>query len=296
MSLSLDPILRNGALFIDASTLEGRFMTCPREYFYYGVRKRERSEGKEGLMFGSFMHDHLLTPHYRGTPPDIEEALRTHFPNALSDDYRNGGYAKEVWNTYTKSYPNEPFTVLRDAEGALCVEKSFAVPICNVNGIPVIWCGRMDLIVQWPDEPPSPLDHKTSAMGGETVWEQYSNSTQQTGYVWALQQLLGVKCESYCINLILTRRLTKTGAGVECVRQRFTVQQPIIDSFPEHVAGIVDHMFRCFEKEHFPMHTAQCTRKYGRCEFLPVCKLAPDQRESILSTGLYTNVTWSPLT
>ena len=293
--MTLSTVLKDGALYIDASTLEGRFMTCPREYFYYGVRKRERSEGKEGLMFGSFVHDHLLAPHYRGDTLDIESALVKSFPTELANDYRNGGYAKQLWQTYRATYEVEPFEVLRDNAGLPCVEKAFAVPICNVRGVPIIWCGRVDLIVQWPNEPPSPIDHKTSSIGGETVWEQYSNSTQQTGYVWALQQLFGIECQSYCINLLLTRKLTQNGKGIECVRQRFTVQQDIVRDFPEHVERNVEHIFDCFERNAFPMHTSQCTRKYGRCEFLPVCKLAPSQRESLLETGLYTNVTWSPL-
>jgi len=48
-------LLRDGALFIDNSTLE-KIITCPRSAFYYFVIKRELQGRKDSLNFGSGMH------------------------------------------------------------------------------------------------------------------------------------------------------------------------------------------------------------------------------------------------
>ena len=284
--------LRNGALYIDASTLEGRYMSCPREYQYYGIYKRELVRSGAGLLFGKFMHEELLAPHYSGEHVDIEQAL-LRFPSELADDYRNAGYAKHVWNTYLETYPSEPFNVLK-VDGKPVVEQAFDLYVGDVNGTPVHWIGKIDAVVQW-DSHLSHIDHKTSSIGGESIWDQFANSTQQLGYTWAVQQLFGSESNEFTINLILTRKLTNTGKGVECMRQRFNVDREVIAEFPQRILAVVDRMLYDEVVGYFPMHTSSCTRKYGKCDYLQVCKLAPSLREEMLSTSLYRDVTWSPL-
>ena len=288
--------LRDGALYIDASTLEGRYMSCPREYQYYGIYKRELVRSGAGLLFGKFMHEELLAPHYSGQHVDIEEAI-TRFPVDLADDYRNAGYAKHVWNTYLETYPSEPFAVLK-VDDKPVVEKAFVLKVGSLKmpwgPLDIHWIGKIDAVVSWGDQL-SHIDHKTSSIGGESIWDQFANSTQQLGYTWAVQQLFGSQSNEFTINLVLTRKLTNTGKGIECMRQRFNVDQEAIAEFPQRVMSVVKRLFYDSHNEEFPMHTSSCTRKYGKCDYLQVCKLAPSLREEMLSTSLYRDVTWSPL-
>jgi hypothetical protein len=291
--------LRDGAFYIDASTLEGHYMQCPRDYQLYGIYRRELDRAPHGLTFGKFVHEELLAPHYSGVHVDIEEAL-TRFPDSLREDYRNAGYAKELWKIYCDTYPSEPFDVLR-VNGVPVVEKAFDLEIGQMylsqieHMVPVHWIGKIDAVVQWPNDEISHIDHKTKSIGGESAWDEFVNSTQQLGYTWAVQKLFGSAANSFAINMILTRRLTATGKGIECVRQRFPVDQDVIDEFPSRIMNVVWRLFRDSESQMFPMHTSSCVRKYGKCDFLQVCRLAPSLREDMISTNIFRDVTWSPL-
>src|SRR5512139_3648228 len=105
--------LTNGAFYIDASSLEGHFMKCPRSYYYHDILKRESSAFPAGRTFGGIIHDHCLAPHYRGQLVDLDAAIAA-MPEVLrtGEDYRNGGYLREVWQQYvaTFSLELEPFT------------------------------------------------------------------------------------------------------------------------------------------------------------------------------------------
>ena len=298
------PPLINGAFHIDASTLAGRFMWCHREYEYYHYHKRESSAFKAGLRFGSFCHDELLAPHYRGTIVDIDAALPRMHPE-LANDYRNAGYAKVLWKLYNDTYQNEPFSVVdtppeMGLPGNKAVELPFALPIGEVafrsEIIPVIWTGKIDLLVHWPSEDISHIDHKTKSVGGESAWDEFVNSIQQLGYAWAISKLFGHIPSSFCINLILTRKLTATGKGIELVRQRFPLTAEAVNEVPERIMSVVAQIFDCYDRGYFPMYDTSCTRKWGKCEYIDVCKQAAAQRMQMLSTGLFKQVTWSPLT
>ena len=287
---------------IDASTLEGQFMKCPRAYYYHAIKKRESSGFPAGRTFGSILHDHCLAPYYKGEAVNVDAAIAA-MPEVMrtGDDYRNAGYLKELWQKYVATFPLDLEPFKHDPQA---VELPFTCKIGTLRLIDVhtgearyvdvIWTGKIDLPVDW-DGTPSPLDHKTSSIGGESVWEQFANSTQQLGYVWTLQQLLQTPVREFTINLILTRRSTAKGLGIEFLRRRFPVEPEIVAEFPGHILSNVQHLFDCAERNVWPMHTSQCVGKYGRCEYLPVCKACPAQRETTLATGLYTDVTWSPL-
>ena len=292
----------DGAFYIDASSLEGRFMKCPKSYFYNQVCKRETSKFPAGRTFGGIVHDHLLAPYYRGERVNVLAACDA-LPPEMSDDYRNAGYLCTFWQRYLDTYSREfePFEIEKFNDGKLAVELPFAVEIGQLygnhttNDIPIVWIGRMDMVISWPGGTPSPMDHKTSSIGGEGAWDEYANSTQQIGYVWALQKLLEVPVNEFTINLLLTRKLTANGKGIEFFRQRFSLDQDIVQEFPERILAVVCHLFDCYTGAYWPMHTSQCKSKFGACEYLDVCKSAPGARLETLATGMYKDVTWSPL-
>jgi hypothetical protein len=240
-----------------------------------------------------------MAPHYGGTRVDTEEAL-TRFPESLREDYRNAGYAKTLWKTYLDTYPDEPFEVLY-VDGVPVVEQAFDIKIGKMylgqveRFVDIHWIGKIDAVVQWPNDEISHIDHKTKSIGGESAWDEFANSTQQIGYTWAVQKLFGSTSNSFAINLLLTRKITQTGKGIECLRQRFSLDQEIIDEFPSRVLAVISRLFQDATHGYFPMHTANCVRKYGKCDYLQVCRLAPSLREEMISTNIYRDVTWSPL-
>lgn len=294
--------LVDGALHFDASTLEGRYMSCPREFFYYGLRKREAVRDTIGRDFGKFMHTVLLD-HYTKPHADVLTHMDKRWATAPAttdpDQYRNLEYAHAVYDYYLNEYPSEPFDIIR-------VETPIAVPFMDVvlpdeTTVPCLWTGRVDLVIRmhatgqvWL------IDHKTSSMAGETFWTQWVNSTQMHGYVWGVEQLIGEPVQGYIINALFVRKPTKTGKGIELKRQMYPVgdtpaeHKALLDGWKnntEHtIASILDHVTRGY----WPMHTNACVRKYGTCEYHEVCRHA-GQRELLLTTDLYRDVTWTPL-
>lgn len=291
--------IKDNALFIDNSTFE-EYTTCPRRYEYYGLRRREAVEGRTALTFGTIIHE-ALAAHYDGRDPlpVIAKAFTEWQPPF--DDHRNEQFAMRRIKEYQERYPEEQFTIVPfdDKSG---IELPFAVPLFHYHHphlnddkpFIVVWTGRIDLVTRWEDGL-WVMDHKTSSMTGDSYWRAFENNNAQRGYCWAVSQVLQQPLRGFVINVISSRKPAVRSIGKDPFeRQRFHVTEDSLDEWKTNTIRSLSSLFDEVANNYLPMRTAWCSQ-YGGCEYLPICTVARDQRETVLASGLYQPVTWSPL-
>lgn len=309
--MNLPPLpLTNGAFLIDNSTLE-KLQCCPREMEYSAMRKRIGAGVKPSLNFGSAIHSALEHRYkeYKNESPDIflEEAqaklLSEYFdlnPNPI-DDFRNTNWAIELMKMYNQKYNVEPFNLLVDKAGKTMVELSFALPLVEINKIPIIYSGRIDLPVMW-DNQLIIIDHKTTSMLGPQYFEEFKMSAQPLGYAWAFEQLTGQKVAGYGINAIRVRSIpAKPKAGIASwwdetfQRDKTYIRPRQLEEWKNNVIHLIEEFFWHISKDYLPMKTKWCVGKYGRCQYFDVCSLPQESRALMLESNNFTANTWSPL-
>lgn len=292
----LDKLLTDGALVLDASTLEGQFMLCPRAFRNYKLYKREPAMFRSGLEFGKCIHRGLAA-YYEGK--DVLAAINDSFPADMPlEDHRSLDFAYAVMAKYKETYPAEPWQIAT-VDGKQVIERPFALPLGSVTvqdlTIPVIWNGRVDLIIRTPDQRYFVMDHKTSSMAGQTFWDQFRLSTQQLGYCWAAQQLTSLTVSGFYINAIFTRKPSKTGKGVECERQPYLIEQGELDRWRLNVLRICASVVQHAIEGHWPLYSKNCVHKYGKCGYLEACTCPNEAMERrALFSNMYQEVVWSP--
>lgn len=307
--------LIDGSLFIDNSSLE-LLQTCPRAFEYAKIEKRIINKPAPALNFGTAIH---LALDVRARGGDYQaqcKVMQEHFDVNPQDEEekRDINWAVELVKKYNEVYHTEPFNYLKDKEGKVLVELSFALPLFtyepktldlagveSLSGIPIIYTGRIDLPVSW-DGQIYILDHKTASRLGQSYFDEKQMSAQQIGYCWAFQELTGQKVQGFCINAIRTGQIpAKPVGGVEAwwretlQRQRYNVTPEQITEWKTNTIALVNEFFYHYQNNFFPQKTTWCSGKYGKCQFFGVCSYPKDKRETILASEEYTDNVWSPL-
>jgi len=250
-------------LTLDNSTSE-KLNTCPRSFEYYAWRRRT-SLAREELVFGGAIHN-ALEVYYTGKSAEAHEEIYAHFlanpPSYV--DWRTPDLACKVMDKYMVKYPlsNEPFSIAV-INGKPAVEIPFEVPIgyqeinqliniseseivedgeensgFYISKIHFVWSGKIDLIVIDPQGNYWVMDHKTSSILGAQFFEQFYLSQQMMGYVFACQELLGRDIKGLWLNALITRRPTKTGVGMDFVREKIAYTPEHIQEWKRDVMAI----------------------------------------------------------
>ena len=295
-------LFKDGALFLDNTALE-KITTCPRSAFYYLVRKREGDGKKGALNFGSGVHEGLA---YRYSNAGVyndgecrqKSCEKTHEHFLLNpqpdDEWRTADLAVRVVDKYCNENITEIFTVNKDSIGKPVVECGFAVPIGEIDGIPIIWTGKIDVAITL-EQGLWLMDHKTTSILGPTYFQQFYNAGQFIGYTWAYRQLTGQQPRGVLINAIAVRKPSKTGKEIEFARERIAYTNDQVNEWQNNTLNIIATFLGYCNSGYFPMHTAWCHAKYGVCPYFDVCTLPTAQREILLTSRAYKDVTWSPL-
>lgn len=216
------------------------------------------------------------------------------------DDFRTESFMIDTLRAYNKQYPTDPFEPLFDEDGLPLVELSFAARLCSFsiptispNPITIYWSGRLDLPTRWPDKTIWNVDYKTSTM--DTGFDEYCNDQAQLGYLWALWKKTGIMPKGFMIDQILWRAPTKSGKGTEFRRHMESVVPERIEEWEENTIRIFEDILHDYARSYFPMETKWCKGKFGCCPYLDICKLPPQNRDVLLNSTFYKDVTWSPL-
>lgn len=294
------PLLDN-CLFLDNSALE-LISTCQRQAQYYILHKREKASDRSALKFGGILHK-MLEANYRNlsASPDLRlslmlDAATEGFASWSPDpsDYRNYDSAVGFAQRYIKEYPIEEFEVPVSR-----VELPFATPIGEfaIGGrtIKIIWQGRIDLI---PERSGTMffMDHKSTSMMGPTYFKEFDLSSQFKGYGWATKELMGIMPAYGVVNALGIRAPSKTGKQYEFQRYSVRFTEDDLDEWRSDTMHLIGTFIQNYFAGFFPRSTKWCVGKYGACQYFDVCILPRGQREMMLSTGDYKDVTWNPLT
>lgn len=209
------------------------------------------------------------------------------------DDYRNYDRMVDLIVNYGLTYPMEQFDIVRLADGKPFIEIPFAYPLGIIDGIKVMWIGKIDLAYIYNGQL-FLMDHKTSSMS--TNMDEFLISHQFYGYAWALEQLLGRQVDGTIINRIVCRKPTKTGVPFTFERKYVPIGRTLLKDWKDDCLHIIADFMESARRGYFPKHTAHCVSKYGTCEFHKVCTLDdPAQRQVMLNSGEFQLRTWSPL-
>jgi hypothetical protein len=305
----------HGVLRIDNSSLE-HFTTCARSAEYYLLHRRELSATKSALSFGSFIHkalEELYIQYPDGAVTDTSKFINEvmamsdeHFqqnPVDSEETFRTPQRAVDTIVSYLALSIAESFRI-HTFEGKPQVEIYFELPLGEVefgsvyNGkhyetIQVMWCGRIDAIIEL-DGGLWIMDHKTTSILGETFFADFANSNAPIGYTWAAQQLLQHRVEGLFLNAIAIRKASKTGTPFDIQRQRFPYDPERIEEWKYNTLVLVSDFLSHMDRQFFPMETKWCVGKYGKCPYFDVCTLPPAQRLPMLNSNFYRNVTWTP--
>lgn len=173
--------------------------------------------------------------------------------------------------------------------GKAGVEFSFAEPIDVTHpetGDPLIYCGRMDQIVNYAGGVFGEDDKTTSSLGA-TWSQQWDLRSQFTGYTWACQRA-GIPLQGFLVR------------GVSILKTKFDTQQAItyrpqwmLDRWYKQLCRDVRRMIQCWEEGYWDYNLDGACTEYGGCPFRKVC-LAQNP-EPWLATDFERRV-WSPLT
>ena len=304
--------LDDGCLFVDNSFLS-TLQECTRACEYSRIRKRMLSRARPGLDFGSA--GHLVLDHrYRKcgntvvTPADRSEqlAILEEFYstcNIPEDDFRNIDWAASLFiDKYNTRYQVEPFSMMKASTGEPLVEIPFAFPLVELSGIPIIFCGRIDVVVSWDDEVWI-VDHKTTRYLTDLFWKQESASLQFPGYCRGYMEATGGAMPTgFCINAIRTatppakpRMSMDTWWEGSFQRYKDYITPEKVQEWEVDVLSLLDRFFFHLEKGYFPREKRSCVGKYGPCQFGDVCDLPIEQRDMMLMSDHYAHDAWTPL-
>ncbi len=207
------------------------------------------------------------------------------------DSAKSAGRMAGALEFYFERYPldTDDAIPLTFASGKRGIEFGFAEPIDETHpetGEPLIYCGRMDMIV---DKEGLTLgeDDKTASQLGGSWSRQWDLRSQFTGYVW------GAKQAGITLNGFLVR-------GVSILKTKYDTLEAItyrpewqLDRWYAQTMRDIQRMKRCWEEGYFDYNLDHACAEYGGCPFRQVC-LTQDQ-DTVLR-GLFQRRQWDPIT
>jgi hypothetical protein len=237
------------------------------------------------------------------------------------EEWRNAANAAKVLQAYNRKYHDEPFTVLQH-NGSPMIELSFACVAGVIDGVTIVYSGRIDLVAQ-SERGVFVLDHKTTSMLGDTFWQDMAVSDQMRGYCWALRESDQTKVEptGYIVDAICTREsITRAvyddlvgdfvmvaeggkpskskAVPVELERRTFYTKEPPkqLEEWHTNFMMKTEVWLWMLRKGRFPMNRANhCVGRYGLCDYYSVCELPHAQRADALASGAFKDNEWSAI-
>lgn len=310
------PLHDGNSFFIDNTFFE-KLVTCFRSAEYYGCWKKESAQERPALEFGRIIHEALELRYSHADMNDIPHISSVQYGllEALFDvwhppeeDHRNYGYAIDVIEKYNETYPKELFKVLE-------VEKPFAMPLGSFDlrqdltwfdpedeertlhssaggrSVNVVWTGKIDLIYELNGRV-YVMDHKTSSVAGSNFFSDFELATGMQGYCVAARDLLGHDVNGYAINALFLRRPTKTGKGIEFQRQSYELKPHVLSEWRSDIVCLLGDYLRHLASGYTPKGTKWCLGKYGKCSYHDVCLGRPEDRQTLLRSSMFKDVTW----
>ncbi len=305
-----DPVLGE-CLLLDSSSLEP-FTACPFKGYIEVIRKRKSALADPALRYGDCVH-HALSYRYKRlfhTPvaartDDWWQQLLNKQITVLerrfaatpceNEEWRNFDSASALLQLYHRENLNEPYTIAA-LNGSPFVEKAFAIKCNVIDGITIIYIGKIDLVVSQPNGQLFVVDHKTTSVLGDTYWSAAAVAEQQRGYCFALAVSNYSQPSGYFINVLATRKPTKTGKSIEVERRIFYLEDNWQSLWYQNFLQQAEIIIHNYRRNQHPRYHNSCVTKYGLCKYYDLCRTPANCFEDeLLNSGLYIENKWTPL-
>jgi len=196
-----------------------------------------------------------------------------------------------AYSFYLDNYPlneNAGFPIVLPG-GARAIEVSFAhpLPISHPEtGLPLMYCGRGDMICSYAGGVYGE-DDKTTSRLGPTWSQQWDLRSQFIGYTWGFRQ------SGISLNGFLVR-------GVSILKTKFETQEAIcnfsefeVDRWYRELIEWLTDMVTCFKTNRWRYNLDHACTEFGGCGFKTVCKA---QDESPWLEQYFERRHWDPVT
>lgn len=208
-------------------------------------------------------------------------------PDSAKSCERTAGALEYYFEQYPMSSDKaQPISL---PSGKKAIEFSFSEPIDVAHpetGDPLIYCGRMDQIVQLEGMILGEDDKTTSQLGAS--WpRQWDLRSQFTGYVWGAGRH-GIKLNGFLVR------------GVSILKTKYDTLEAItyrpdwqIERWYEQLCRDVKRLIASWKEGYFDFNLDHACTEYGGCLFRSVCLM---QDPTALLKQQFQRREWNPLT
>lgn len=259
------------------NTMAEAFERCARLYFLrhvLGLRPIRRSAA---LGYGGLIHEALDTWYETKDTDKVAEKLLSAEFEEIEDDFRTRARAVQKMKDYMDWYGDEKDWLDNGMDDIILTETAFDLK----DDLGFRWGGKIDLVVIYREEP-WVMDHKTTARFGDSYWDQFRNSSQMAGYVWAASILHGRPITGVLINCIVTHKIPKP-ASAQLHRAPIYYDAMKIEEWKQSKIRTYQNIYRCMMEEYWPPCWRNCTDKYGKCPFFSVCSAPAETRMNLIA-------------
>ena len=183
----------DGKFRIDGSALKAGYKCSTQATLRYGwglTAKAEKAALLAGTAFHKAVAEHLIGSTMVGSLGWFDDVYKDWSQvNVAADDKLAWANTRLITQKWIEAHPHEmgvvrgwPFTVTH-------VEVPFEVPLTTVDGVEVMFVGRMDVVGEYLGGYVV-VDHKTTGFINSMWTDQWAMDGQVTGYIWAARQLL----------------------------------------------------------------------------------------------------------
>lgn len=283
------------------STIIGTFRDCARkaelEYFHHYKPLTPSIHLHAGGAYASGLEVARRAYYEQGEDSETSIALGLAELTRFYGDFDAGSGAKSLERMqgallfYFDTFPldSDPATPIQLPDGRRGIEWSFAEPLPFLHpetGNPLIYAGRMDMLVDFAGGT-YVLDDKTTSALGASWSRQWELRSQFTGYCWAARRA-GIPANGALIRGVSILK-TKYDSAV-AVTNRGEWE---IDRWEVELHRTVRAMLAAYEEGHFSHNLDHACANFGGCLFMQVCK-SPNPQDWL--DGQFSRRIWNPLT
>jgi hypothetical protein len=208
-------------------------------------------------------------------------------PDSAKSAERTAGALEYYFSAYPLATDKAiPITLPSGRRG---IEFSFLEPLEILHpetGDPLLYSGRMDMMVEY-DGMRLGEDDKTTSQLGASWPRQWDLRSQFTGYVWGAARA-GIKLDGFLIR------------GVSILKTRYDTLQAItyrpewqIERWYEQLHKDLERMGRAWEEGYFDLNLDHACAEYGGCPFRQVCQM---RDPAALLVQQFERRRWDPVT
>lgn len=273
------------------NTLRTTFKQCARKFYWWKIRKVDYLIRPSYFSWGSAWHETkgswITSPGIKAEPlsPEWKESATMAILVGLNFWDNSGATETELetranlirlWKDSIRAYPQEEYSVIK---GGAEVGWLWPLPLRGGQSSSYFLAGSMDGVIHWEGFGYLPLEIKTTGMWiSDWYLLQWNFSSQITGYIWYVQQLLGTETVYGAYLDISTKQnvaAAKASTTPQFSRPMQTRTEDELREFENDWRMDIELIERAYDKWHFPKttDTVNCTGGIGksRCLYAGFC-------------------------